>query len=341
MNITTVVGEIVRDYLTRYPDWPKKRIARLLCKEQPRVFHTEEYARGRIRYYCGQSGSLHRKDAARKDLFRPAGKVTDGYEPFPEPVSDDTTEWTVRQFTFKKALVISDVHVPFHDPKAVEIALSHGEQNKVDAVLINGDFCDFYRLSDFDKDPRSRPFESELKLCRQGLRSIRQRFPKALIVFKEGNHEERLWRYLIRRAPELAAIQNADGKQINGLSELLELDKLKIKCVQNKEPMLLGDHLYMLHGHEFRAPMTNPVNPARGLYLRTKANAICGDLHQTSQHSEAGIEKVVSTWSLGCLCHLHPRYMPLNKWNLGFALVHLKSDAWSVENHKIINGSVV
>jgi hypothetical protein len=156
-----------------------------------------------------------------------------------------------------------------------------------------------------------------------------------------GNHEERLARNVWKDAPELACVRLPDGSPCVDLGVLLDYDGFGIEGVGNKQPILLGEHLYVLHGHEFRAPMTNPVNPARGLFLRTKTNAICGDMHQTSQHTESGLDHTISTWSIGCLCNLRPAYMPLNKWNHGFAVVESHRGSWSVTNHKIINGKVV
>jgi hypothetical protein len=50
----------------------------------------------------------------------------------------------------------------------------------------------------------------------------------------------------------------------------------------------------------------------------------------------------MSCWSVGGLCNLRPKYMPLNKWNHGFATIEIHTDGmWSVENKKIISGRVV
>jgi hypothetical protein len=96
----------------------------------------------------------------------------------------------------------------------------------------------------------------------------------------------------------------------------------------------------VLHGHEYRFPITNPVNPARGLFLRAKALAMCFHFHQTSQHSERNLAgKIMSTWSIGGLMDLHPDYRPLNNWNHGFAIVPFNSSGeFEVESYRIIGG---
>jgi hypothetical protein len=51
--------------------------------------------------------------------------------------------------------------------------------------------------------------------------------------------------------------------------------------------------------------------------------------------------KITTTWSTGCLCELHPEYMPINKWNLGFAIVDMADDMFDVRNKRISKGKVL
>ena len=75
----------------------------------------------------------------------------------------------------------------------------------------------------------------------------------------------------------------------------------------------------------------------------TKSTALCGHYHQSSDHTETRIDgDTITTWSTGCLCNLHPKYMPLNKWNLGFALYNqVDKDFWHLQNKRIIQNQVV
>jgi len=99
-----------------------------------------------------------------------------------------------------------------------------------------------------------------------------------------------------------------------------------------------------IHGHEYIGGISAPVNVARGLYLRGKVSAFQGHNHATSEHSETDMNgKIVTTWSIGCLSELHPDYMPLNKWNHGFAMVDLdhNGDDYEFKNKRIYNGKVL
>jgi hypothetical protein len=96
----------------------------------------------------------------------------------------------------------------------------------------------------------------------------------------------------------------------------------------------------VIHGNEYTFAISNPVSAARGLFLRAKVHATCGHFHRTSQFSDATLEQdVISTWSAGALCDLHPRYNPINSWNHGFQMVHVDKDgAFEVSNMRIVHG---
>jgi hypothetical protein len=98
--------------------------------------------------------------------------------------------------------------------------------------------------------------------------------------------------------------------------------------------------LHIIHGHEYKFNISNPVNPARGFYMRAKTHVIGSHLHQSSQHSAKALDgNVISTWSTGCLCGLHPRYKPLNDWNHGFAIVAIdQRGGFEVDNKRVMNG---
>ena len=111
--------------------------------------------------------------------------------------------------------------------------------------------------------------------------------------------------------------------------------------MDKKRPIYAGA-LTLLHGHELQGGISAPVNIARGLFLRAKACAIQGHNHQTSEHSEVDVRrKLVTTWSLGCLCQLHPEYARYNKWNHGFAFLDLEDGDFTIRNKRILDGRVL
>jgi predicted phosphodiesterase len=232
-------------------------------------------------------------------------------------------------------LLLSDIHVPFHNIQALTLALKYGLDNDVNTILLNGDIIDFYAISRFEKDPRKRNFGHEVLMTRQFLTTLRKLFPNAAIYYKCGNHDVRYDHYIMRNAPDLL------GMNEFSFESLMHLDKLDITFIPDKQIIHAGQ-LTILHGHELGSSVFSPVNIARGLFLRAKASALCGHHHQASEHTEPNINgKITTCWSVACLCELHPDYMPLNKHHHGFAhITVLDNGDFEVSNYRIVNGKI-
>lgn len=328
----TTAGELAQQICRKFPKAGSLTLAKRLHREHPEVYSSVEAARTTVRYYRGQHGAADRTKARRYDTLREARNTMPfpaipeakrHYENWgPEVVSGPTN-----------VLVLSDLHIPYHDPAAIEVALAHGQRMNTREVVLLGDILDCHSVSKWVTDPRERDFAGEIKAVRQFLDHLKGRFPKSRVIYKEGNHEERFWCYMATRAPDLLGLDDFDLPQI--------LRVPRENYVTDKRPLLLGK-LPALHGHEYRFAIQNPVNPARGLFLRGKSHAMCGHFHQMSEHSENTLSRgVLATFSLGCLCDLNPPYLPLNNWCYGFATVEVDKDgAFQVNNHRIIDGKV-
>ncbi len=234
-----------------------------------------------------------------------------------------------------RVCILPDVHTPYHSQEALTVALDYARKWRPTHLLLNGDWVDFYAVSDFDRDPKKRDLAAEADRAKAGLQALRKAFPGARIVFKAGNHEARIQRYLWHKAPEIAGVIALQ------VPELLGLAVIKADYVPSLTQVRIGK-LVVIHGHEYRWAISNPVNPARGLFLRAKTSALCSHHHQKSNHSESDINgHLITTWSTGCLCQLSPDYNPINNWSHGFALVEVGKDgAYDVENLKIYKGRV-
>ena len=197
------------------------------------------------------------------------------------------------------------------------------------------DTSDGYAISRWDKDPRKRRFAQEVKAHNELLGYLAQTFPKARRVYKYGNHDERFDAYLQVKAADLLDIPQFQYEEVMGLNEY------GFECVKDKRVMLLGK-LGVLHGHEYANTPFGPVNPARGLFMKAIESAMCGHLHRSSQHSEPTLTgRLISTWSTGCLCQLHPEYAAINKWNQGAAFVEIgNTGAYRVDNLRYIDGEL-
>ncbi len=194
---------------------------------------------------------------------------------------------------------------------------------------------DFHGLSRFLRDPRKKDFATELSIGCQVIEVI-QKTLNCQIYFKFGNHDERYQHYLWQKLGELNGVEDFE------LENLIKKRVPGVKFITDKRIIKAND-LNIVHGHEFASSIISPVNIARGLYLRAKANTICGHHHRSSEHTEQNIEgKIVTTWSVGCLSELHPQYMPINSWNHGFCMVDLHgSKEFEVRNKRIWKGQIL
>jgi hypothetical protein len=105
--------------------------------------------------------------------------------------------------TTERILIIPDVHVPFEDVRAWDLMLSVARAIRPETIVVLGDFADMWSVSSHDKDPRRKDnLESEMKSVAMRLDEI-DSLGAARKVFCEGNHEERLTRYMTQRAPDV------------------------------------------------------------------------------------------------------------------------------------------
>lgn len=327
--------KIVDDVLTKFPNSPILTLAKKIYTDNPLVFPSLEAARGAIRYLKGQMPPISKKT---KKIYSPRNKAhikpkEFKYNPFklPESHADSYEPYIIYQ---TKTLIISDLHFPYQDNQAITCALNYGLEKKVNCILINGDLIDFATISRHEKDWRHRSVAEEFEAVRVFFKSLREAFPNVKIVVKNGNHELRWEKWLYVKAPEIFDCSDFQ------LDVLFRFGELKIDYVSDKRPITIGK-LTVLHGHEL--PGMGGVNPARATFLKTLDSVLVGHYHRTSSHVETTMNgNTISVNSTGCLCGLHPDYMPINKHNLGFAYCELdiKSGEYMLENLKIIKGKI-
>ncbi len=319
-------GGIVKEYLSRFPTLPKLTLAKKIYKENKLQFTDVEHVRARIRYYTGSTGKYHRGNTLDKTQFNRKTEFN-----LPESYALTYEPYVISQ---SKILILSDLHFPYQDNQAIRAAIKYGKEKKVTCILINGDLLDFANISRHEKDWRMRSVSQEFEAVREFLIELRSHFPKAKIVFKEGNHDERFEKYLFTKAPEIF-----DDNEFK-LEVRLRLAELRIDIVKDMLPIKIGK-LNVLHGHELQGG--GGVNPARATFLKTIDNVLIGHCHRSSQHTEPTFSgDVIVVTSQGCLCGMYPMFSRINKWNHGFSYVELdiKTGEYQLQNLKIIKGKV-
>jgi predicted phosphodiesterase len=318
---------IAREYREKYGwDMPTLKLARIMYSENPLLFSHVEHARGKLRAIESKQG---------KEQIYKTNKVMPNRpkNPYNLPESDEAI-YEPYDLKAKRLLVLSDIHIPYHNIEALTCAFDFAKQEKPDAILLNGDTLDFFGLSRFMKDPKKRSIASELAIFKDFMEILKKTF-NAKIYYKMGNHCERYEHFLWMKAHELVGVEEFE------IENILKARAEGIEVIKDKRIMKAGD-LNIIHGHEFGGSVFSPVNIARGLFLRGKVSAMQGHNHQTSEHSESNMNgELTTTWSLGCLCELHPAYLPINKWNHGFALVDVDGHNFEVRNKRIHKGKIL
>lgn len=139
----------------------------------------------------------------------------------------------------QRVLFIPDTHVPYHDTSVWRLLLRSINEFEPHVLVVLGDFADFYAVSDHDKNPnRTRDLKVEVASVNQcidqldAFKKIRRK------VFVKGNHEWRLERYLMRKAPELFNMVR--------VSELFNLDRRGWETVEYMDDARVGK-IYVTH----------------------------------------------------------------------------------------------
>ena len=322
MGVRQLGGELVLEYIEKYNGKiTKTAIARQLCHDYPNLFTSEDTARALIRYYTKSLGS---KNRAKKSDFVSFN--------LPTPDTTNTIPFKLPKSVTDLA-VIGDIHIPYHDIPAVEVAIKYIKDNKIPYVLLNGDILDMYNGSSFQKDRKKRDLAQELRDGKEFYQWIRQELPDQVIYYKEGNHEARWERFLSQVNPAMLDVE--DFK----LSQIMRFGELKIIEVDTKGPVMAG-RLPIFHGHE-TGMKSGGVNPARSLALRTKQHGMTSHFHRSSVHRTPHyLEGSKVTYSIGCLCNLSPEYMPINEWSHGFGRVKVNGKDFHVELINIEDGKI-
>ena len=238
-----------------------------------------------------------------------------------------------REQTFdgQRVGVLTDIHIPFQDNVAVEAALAYLDEFRPDTLVLLGDVMDFYKLSRFMKKVGRKSVKQELKQCAAFLRMLRERFPKAEMIYKEGNHEMHMERYILENAPEIADL--VDDLLISKLC-LHELD------IDYRVNFFSIGKLWYLHGDEKTGGgMAEYVTNVT--FRQTLDHTIFGHHHRVQEKVFKRIDG--STLWCGSVGYLAGplEYARLNQWSQGFAtIVYQGNGHFKARLHKIQNGII-
>ena len=151
------------------------------------------------------------------------------------PVGADTRGEVLTINKSERLFFVPDLHAPYEDRRAVGLMFDAMSSYQPDTVIVMGDFVDCLAVSHFAKDPRRvYGLESEIDHAKTYLDKIDA--PRKIYV--AGNHEDRLQRYLMDKAPEVMPFVD--------IPKLLDLDAKGWEYVPYKSSTRIGK-LHVTH----------------------------------------------------------------------------------------------
>jgi UDP-2,3-diacylglucosamine pyrophosphatase LpxH len=212
----------------------------------------------------------------------------------------------------RKVLWIPDCHIPYEDKRAFELMLQAMRWWKPDDINILGDFEDFYPVSAHSKDPeRIRFLKNEVDAINKRLDQL-DALGAENKVFVEGNHADRLRRYLADKAPELFGLVS--------VRELFKLDSRGWQFTPYKQSSKQGK-VYQTHECGNAGPHAH-VKAMEAF----QGNVVIGHTHRMAiSYSGSARGKSHTAAMFGWLGdvekvdYLH-RIQALRAWQLGFGV---------------------
>lgn len=333
------VGIKTLEYLKKYPSASENAIAKQLHQDHPLLFPNVQAGRNAVRWHTGQTRNGDGRKAQNPIL---RNTQFSRENPFGIPESH-----AIKRIPFylpkvnNNILLISDLHIPYHDYKALNCALKYGLKEKVNTIFINGDLLDCHQLSRFEKDPSKRSTYNEVEAAKEFLTNLRKSFPKAQIYYHLGNHDIRYERFMNMHS---IMMKDMFGDDEVTLESRLNLIKLRIHLIGDRQISYAGPHLAIHHGHYIFKSQTSPVSPAKTIHDKMGMSMICGHTHKISEFTKTDAKGSISTcWSTGSLAELLPDYSPMaNNYAHGFShiIVH-KDDTFTVRNFRVSEGKIL
>lgn len=236
---------------------------------------------------------------------------------------------------FTRNLIISDLHVPDQNVRALELVYKFIRVYKPTTLHILGDFLNFPTLSSYLQDPNYHIQLSEE--INEG-RSILKKLIKTAnceVLWFSGNHEDRMQKYLARNASQLASLE-IEGELVVSIPHLFKLRELGIKYIEKEfRSGVLYHHGQLVRG---KAGYT-----AHGNMEKMGVSVLSGHVHRLALVYKNLYDKSIFGMETGCLCNQkpYPYYGTMVKdWALGFGTVTVDGRSVFPQIYPIINYSI-
>lgn len=208
-----------------------------------------------------------------------------------------------------------DIHFPYENKPALEVFYQLFDHVQPQICAVGSDAGDFSIISSFAQDADEDDGEDVLDAFdakwTPHIHRLKESNPDVLLFFLLGNHEKRIYDFILRQAPQ---IRNTVWRRFQSI----------VRC--DGRVHWLGDTpsartgpLLIQHGNR------TSLNPAKSLLedLTYQVSTMAGHVHKLSYWGKRGEDFSTSAVTSGCLCN-YPHYMKRErmtvKWQLGTAI---------------------
>lgn len=239
-------------------------------------------------------------------------------------------------------IVLSDMQVPYHDPKALDAVEQYMSTLHITGLINIGDFLDMETISSFSQGRArllngkhiSKDIQEANKILDRHLSIARKNNPSARYIYLEGNHEERIERFL------------DEHPQFEGLLDLPHLLDFSSRGVEWVRAWSKGE-VFNLGKATFTHGLSTSQYHAKKMVEDYGDSIFYGHTHDMMcipKATKAHPDKVIVGQSIGCLCVRDMPYMNgrPSKWQQGFAVFFVLPDGtYTYYTPRIFNGQFV
>lgn len=241
------------------------------------------------------------------------------------------------------AVHYGDMHIPYHDRRAVSILYQVIDRIGPDMVVDHGDLLDCREISDYARDPHNRVLlNEELHLAAEHCGNLEALAPDAEKRWYLGNHEDRkrraVWELADdRRAGEILTLPGV--KESLRFSNLVGVADRGWKVIPYGEHDAFFDQLVLKHGSVERK---HAGQSARFEFENYGISGLSGHTHRVGSYFHRDYNGIKGWWEIGLLGQLDQGYNDKHaNWQQGFAVVTWNEDCdyFDVEQVRIFDGT--
>ena len=237
------------------------------------------------------------------------------------PANIKPARYTPPKRDYKQAVILPDPQFgfrsfpdgtldPFHDERALSVALSVVSIVKPDLIVILGDYLDLPAFSRYDQEPYfAHTTQPAIQRGHEFLAQLRATCPNAHIALIAGNHDDRIRKSILSWNKEALHIKRADtpeGWPVFSIPNLLALDTVGVEYVDGYPAgqYWVNDRLLCIHGLKVRSGGST----AKAVADDERVSTIFGHVHRIEWHYKTvrvrGGLRTNFAGTPGCLCRI-------------------------------------